>query len=287
MRKLLLILVIIITSTSCNAQSTNETKNQNHKEEKKPSKVQVLLIGTSHWGNYQQADLDVAQADEIDILSDQYQRELDEIVAKIVEFKPTKVFVERTVTYQPKLDSIYNLYKTSDWGKKSRNEIFQLGFKVAKKLDHKKVFGIDYSETSFPFDSLIKVMKAAKQESLISEFEKVIKDYEKEYNTLVYNKTPLKDILYYMNDKERRKVDLGWYISKATKAGGVDNHIGAFLGSEWMKRNIYSYSIMQKYTEPKDERIMVLMGASHIAVFENLIDYNPDWEAVELKDIIE
>lgn len=287
MRKLSLILGVIITLTSCNAQSTNETKNQNKKKEKKSSKIQVLLVGTSHWDNYKQADLDVAQADEIDILSDQYQRELDEIVTKIVEFKPTKVFVERTVTYQPKLDSIYNLYKTSDWGKKSRNEILQLGFKVAKRLDHNRVYGIDYRETSFPFDSLMKVMKAAKQEVLISEFEKDIMKYEKEYNTLVYNKTPLKDILYYLNDEEQRKSDFGWYINKATQAGEVDNQVGAFLGSEWVKRNIYSYSIMQKYITHEDQRIMVLMGASHIAVFENLIEYNPDWQVVELKDVVE
>ncbi len=285
MRKLLLILVMIITS--CNAQSKKESQHENHREIETPTKVKVLLVGTSHWGNYQQADLDVAQTDEIDILSDQYQRELDEIVTKTVAFNPSKIFVERTTAYQPKLDSIYNLYRTSDWGQKSRNEILQLGFKVAKKLDHNKVYGIDYRETSFPYDSLMKVMKAANQKALISEFENDIKNYEKEYNTLVYHKTPLKDILYALNDKERRKSDLGWYISKATQAGNVDNQIGAFLGSEWMKRNIYSYSIMQKYTQPEDERIMVLMGASHIAVFENLISYNPDWETVELIDIME
>ncbi len=284
MRKLLLILVIIITS--CNAQSTNDTENIIRKGERTSSKVNVLLVGTSHWDNYQKADLDVVQADEIDILSDQYQTQLDEIVAKIVEFKPTKIFVERTVAYQPKLDSIYNLYKTSDWGNKSRNEIIQLGFKTAKKLGHQRVYGIDYRETSFPYDSLMKVMKTEKQETLISDFEKDIKNFEKEYNTLVYNKTSLKDILYYLNDKDRRRSDLGWYLSKATQAGSVDNHTGAFLGSEWVKRNIYSYSIMQKYTGPNDDRIMVLMGSSHIAVFENLIAYNPDWKVVELKDIM-
>ncbi|MBP2832539.1 hypothetical protein J8281_10120 [Aquimarina sp. U1-2] len=284
MRMLFFILSILFTS--CNAQSTTETKNNNQKEEKKPSKVQVLLVGTSHWDNYQKADLDVAQADEIDILSDQYQRELDEIVAKIVEFKPTKIFVERVTKYQPKLDSIYTLYKTSDWGKKKRNEIIQLGFKVAKKLNHDRVYGIDYRKTSFPFDSLITVMKAAKQEALISEFEKDIQKYENEYNAFVSSKTPLKDILYYLNDKERRKFDLGWYISQATLAGDIQNHVGAFLASEWVKRNIYSYSMMQKYTNASDERIMVVMGASHIAVFENLIAYNRDWQAVELKDIM-
>lgn len=285
MRNLLIILVLVVTS--CNAQTTEETKSKSVYSNISSSKVKVLLVGTSHWGNYQKADLDVAQANEIDILSEQYQKELDDIVSKIKAFNPSKIFVERTVAYQPKLDSMYKLYKTLDRGKRSRNEIVQLGFKVAKKLNHDRVYGIDYRETSFPYDSLMKIMKAAHQESLITEFKNEIKVYEKAYNEMVYNKTSLKDILLYLNDKKRRKKDLGWYINQATMAGDVYNHVGAFLGSEWVKRNIYSYSIMQKYTSPNDERVMVLMGASHIAVFENLINYNPDWEIVELKDIIE
>lgn len=283
----MLLLIAIVIVSSCNVQPASDTVNQSLDNRQKPSVVQVLLVGTSHWGNYQQADLDVVQAEEIDILSDQYQSQLDEIVSKIVEFNPTKVFVERTVKYQPKLDSLYNLYKTSDWGKKKRNETIQLGFKIAKKLDHNKVYGIDYRDTSFPYDSLIKVMKTTHQESLLTKFENEIKTIEKEYNELVNNKIPLKDILYYHNNKNRRKFDLGWYISQATKVGKVDNHIGAFLASEWVKRNIYSYSIMQKYTTPEDDRIMVLMGASHIAVFENLIGYNTNYEVVELQDILE
>ena len=125
MRNLLIILVFVITS--CNAQTAKETKSVTENNDTS-SEIKVLLVGTSHWGNYQKADLDVAQADEIDILSDKYQQELDEIVSKIVAFNPTKIFVERTVGYQSKLDSVYNLYKTSDWGNKSRNENSTTGF---------------------------------------------------------------------------------------------------------------------------------------------------------------
>ncbi len=284
--KNLLLLFLVFIIMSCNAQISKETKEQHAKSNNSSLGVKVLLVGTSHWNNYQTGGLDVAQTNEIDILSKKYQAELDEIVEKIKKFNPTKVFVERPVSYQPKLDSVYHLYKTSDWGKKSRNEIVQLGFKVAKNLNHDRVYGIDYRETSFPYDSLMRVMKAAHQESLITEFENEIKAYEKEYNEMVHIKTSLKDILLFLNDKEHRKDDLGWYINQATQAGDINNHVGAFLGSEWVKRNIYCYSIMQKYTTPEDERIMVIMGASHIAVFENLIAYNPLWEAVELKDIL-
>lgn len=251
-------------------------------------KVQVLLVGTSHWGNYQKKGLDVAQTSEVDILSDQYQKELAFIADKIAAFNPGKIFVERPLTYQPKLDSLYQLFRSNEnWGKDKRNEIYQLGFRVAAKLAHQKVYGIDYRDASFPFDSLMVAMSEAGQESLINEFMTVIKGVEDKYNLLVREKKSLMDIFRFLNGKEERRYDLGWYINGASKAGVIDNYIGSFLASEWIRRNIYSYGLIQKYLEKEDQRIMILMGASHMAVLENLIGYNTKWEIVELTDIVD
>lgn len=277
-----LYLLIVIALFSC-------TKDNNSKivSEKEKPEVEVLLLGLSHWNNYKSAGLDVAQTDELDILSDQYQKDLNEIIEQIVAFNPDKIFVERPVSYQPKLDSLYNLYKTTDWGKNYRNEIYQLGFKTASKLNHTKVYGVDYRETSFPYGKLMAAMKEAKQDKLIKDFNDDIALFEKSYNKLVTEKKPLKDFIYFMNDKEQRKSDLNWYINGANKGGLLENTTGSFLAAEWIKRNIYTYGYMQKYVEPKDDKIMIIMGASHIAVLDNLISYNKKWKTVELKDIME
>lgn len=284
MKHQFIILVLTLISCTTNTSSTDSNKNEEHK---KPKSLQVLLIGSSHWNNYQSKGLDVAQTNEIDILSDEYQKDLDQIVEAIKEFGPDKIFVERTINYQSKLDSLYNLYQTTDWGKEKRNEIYQLGFKVAKTLGHKQVYGIDHRGTSFPYDSLMQAMEKAKQTKLIASFVDDLKQYEENYNKLVAEKKPLKNILYFLNDKKHRKLDLGWYLNNANKGGSINNNIGSFLTSEWIKRNIYTYGLIQKYVEPKDQRIMILMGAGHIAPLENFISYNPHWAVVELKEIME
>lgn len=273
---------IVFTIISCNNSKKKEISNTLSKQDK----LQVLLIGSSHWGNYKQKGLDVTQANEIDILSKKHQKELELIAGNIAEFKPDKIFVERTPEYQPKLDSLYDLYRNSDWGLDKRNEITQLGFRVANKLSHKKVYGIDYKKTVFPYDSLMTVMKNANQEELINQFEQKIKGFEKRYNSLVSEEKPLIEILNHLNSKEERKLNLGSYLSEITKAGEIQNHVGSYLTSEWMRRNIYMYSLIQKYTEETDEKIMILLGAGHIAVIENLINYNPEWEIVELNEIV-
>ena len=72
----------------------------------------------------------------------------------------------------------------------------------------------------------------------------------------------------------------------ANQAGKKDNFIGAYLASEWYKRNLYMYSLIQKSTSLKDDKIMILAGASHIGMFKDFIDKNPEWRTKELKEIM-
>ncbi len=255
-------------------------------QESNKDKLQVLLIGSSHWNNYQSEGLDVVQTNEVDILSKQYQNDLELIVSKIKAFNPDKIFVERTINYQPKLDSLYNLYKTTNWGDRRRNEIYQLGFRTAKMLGHQRVYGVDHRNTSFPYDSLIKTMKKAGQTKLITAFNEDIEQYEKTFNTFISEKKSLQEILYFLNDKQQRKSNFDWYLSGANKGGGINENVGSFLTAEWVKRNIYIYGSIQKYTEPKDQRIMVLMGAGHIAVLESLMSQSSSMQIIELKDLM-
>ncbi|AUC76474.1 DUF5694 domain-containing protein [Olleya sp. Bg11-27] len=281
-----LLLIIGLALVSCNTKQGNITLDD-EKKELNTIKTEVLLVGTSHWNNYKKADFDVAQTNEIDILSATYQKDLNDIADKIAAFKPDKIFVERTLNYQPKLDSLLNLYKTTEWGNDKRNEIYQLGFRVAKTLKHDRVYGIDFRNTEFPYDSLMKAMESAKQAILISSFNADIKQFETNYNILVSEQRSLKDILYFLNDDKQRQLDLSWYLEGANKGGDLNSTVGSFLASEWIKRNIYSYGLIQKYTQSKDKRIMILMGASHIAVLKQLISVNTEWKTVELKAIME
>ncbi|MEM8998763.1 MAG: DUF5694 domain-containing protein [Bacteroidota bacterium] len=255
-------------------------------QKKSNPKIEVLLIGTSHWNNYKKKGLDVAQTSEVDILSENYQTQLAVLAEKIKAFGPDKIFVERPMDHQHKLDSLYHLYTTTDWGLDKRNEIYQLGFRVAKIMGHSKVYGVDYRKTEFPFDSLAAIVSQQKKTDVLDAMMEDIKHFEKEYNTFIAQNPPLEELLAYHNTPENRKLNLGWYLQKANKAGGLNNNVGAHLTSEWFRRNIHIYGIMQKYTEPTDKKIMLVMGAGHVAIIETLIRYNPDWKVVELEQLL-
>ncbi len=83
-----------------------------------------------------------------------------------------------------------------------------------------------------------------------------------------------------------RNLDLGFYTNLLTKAGDKDNFIGADVATQWYRRNINMFSLIQKSITEKDQKIMILLGASHIAVLEKLFELNPEYSIVELKDVL-
>ncbi len=270
---------------SCQENRKIEEKNEPNIEEKKT--IDVLLVGTFHFENFNpENNSDIVQKQVSDVLTEENQAELKKISQRIIDFKPNKIFVEYSFKNQTKLDSLFNSFpKNADFKNQKRDELYQIGFRVAKKLNHENLYAID-TRTSFPYDSLLKQMKKAKQFDLIHKDELELKQLEETANELFSSNKSLSEILFFYNQSEYRKSDVNWYLSLANQGGEIDNFVGSHLASEWYKRNLQMYSIIQKSIERGDKRIMILAGSSHIAMFKDFIDYNPDWKTVELKNIM-
>ena len=256
-------------------------------------KKEILLIGTFHFNN---PGADIVKTNSFDVMSKNSQKELEKITEKIKKYNPKKIFVEWEYDQQSKLDSLYNLYLNDnyfDYVKEKhpknnfylQNEIFQLAFKTAKKCNLKKVYGIDYPYTTFPFDSLLNSIEKAKQETLKNEILKRIEEFEKLENENL-KKSNLTKLIINKNTEDYRKTDLQSYISLLNKAGQNTDFSGAFLVSEWFKRNLYMYSLVQKITESADDKVMILLGASHIALFKQYIELDENFKSIELIEIL-
>lgn len=244
-------------------------------------KKQILLIGTFHFEN---PGYDVAKVNTFDVMTPKSQKELESMTNQIKKFGPDKVFVEWEYKKQEQLDKFYKRNLDSLLAKNA-DERVQLALRVAKKLNHKTMYAIDYTETGFPYEMMLKGMELAGQQELMEKNTKIMKEYENDTNKKIATYS-LTDLIVYLNSKEHTDSDIQWYIGVANKAGKTDNFIGAFLVSEWYKRNLYMYSLVQKITESKDEKVMVLLGAGHISMFREFIKYDPEFEIVELKDIL-
>lgn len=255
--------------------------------------TEILVIGTYHFNN---PGLDVAQYKVLDIMGEKPQKQLEEITTAIAKFKPTKIFTEWELKDQLELDTLYNKYLDGTYfdyvAKKYpkrkfyvQNEIVQLAFRTAKKTGHKKVYAIDYQETSFEFDSIMKFADTLRLPTFKKDVMADIKDTEAQSNALFATNDLLK-CLYYFNTTELRENDIPWYVGKINDSDKLGTYVGAFLASEWYRRNLYMLANIQKQTEANDNRIMVLAGASHITMFLDLLKHDSNYKIIELKEVM-
>ncbi|KAF2330436.1 DUF5694 domain-containing protein [Flavobacterium ginsenosidimutans] len=243
-------------------------------------KKQILLVGTFHYAN---PGLDVAQLNNFNIMSENSQKELEIMSEKIKKFGPDKIFVEWEFKKQADLDKFYNK-NTDSLFKTNKSEITQLALRTAKKLNHKKLYGMNLY-TSFPYDSLMMAMEKSNQKDLMEKNKAITASFEKKHNEKI-RKSSLQEMMLYYNTKQSENENIQWYLEVANRAGNPDDFTGPSLVSNWYKRNLYMYSLIQKLTENTDNKIMILVGAGHAALIREFITHDPEFELVELSTVL-
>ncbi|OWK71654.1 DUF5694 domain-containing protein [Pedobacter sp. AJM] len=258
-------------------------------------KQEVLLIGTFHFAN---PNLDAIKTERFDVLAAKPQQELENIAEKIKAFNPDQIFVEWPENKQAGLDSLYQMYKagtynqyintkyqhTKQFASFKEDETFQLAFRAGKKANLKTIYGIDYN-IDMPFDTVMNAIQSAKQTQLKNEIDSVIQTNGAATNHK--RKTMgLTDLILDLNTEASRNQNAGFYLQSINRAGSRENFAGAYSVSEWYRRNLYMYALVQKITQPADKRIVILLGAGHISLIKQFIALENRFKIVELKDIL-
>lgn len=250
-------------------------------------RAEILLLGTFHF-NYPDADgYKTPDSLRIDINSKERQREIDEVIGAIEKFQPTIIAIEALPKEQEKYDALYKKYLAGNY-ELGRSESFQIGFKLAKKLNLANVFCIDskpFVKTLYETDSLL-----AKKYNLDND--KVFADlslkYEAFYNyddTLQKGMT-LKNYLLLINSDQYLKYDSGQYLTY-TRNGTNSEPIGAdgFI-SKWFNRNARIFSNIQRLAGSKEDRILVIFGGGHIPILKFLAESSQEFKLRRLDEFM-
>ena len=97
-------------------------------EKQKPT---VLVLGTFHMREY------------AELHSKNRQKEIEEVITKLVNFKPTKIAVEMVAELNEDLNNKYKQFNSGDYHLEM-NEIYQVGFRLASKLNHEQLYAVDW-----------------------------------------------------------------------------------------------------------------------------------------------
>lgn len=295
MKKLIYGIAIFGILTACN-EGTKKTNIDNElSEEINPiedpnlfvgkHKTKAMVLGVFHFDN---PSLDSYKPKfPFNILEDKRQAELDTLLSKIAEYKPTKILLEWP---RIKMDSITNqryqnyLKGTFDIKDKS-NEVYQIGFKLAKRLGHNRIycsdasadwFGVDLDWDNYDEDEYLKSR---------GQFEKSNRyDYESFYELGDSIKTvqTLTEHLYFRNSPKNRLKDHQAYLTESILEGAGDNYLGADGVARWYRRNLRIFSNAYDLTNfDNEERLLLIYGSGHVWQLRQLFTDSPDFEYVE------
>ncbi len=253
-------------------------------EQKKP-KAKIMILGTFH---FKDAGLDSYRPKyDVNILSEQRQREVREVIDLLAGYKPTKVAVEWTAEYQEQTDEQYRQYRAGAFELKA-NEVYQLGFRLAKRLGHPRVYLVDAKGRWFENRTNAEDYAAKHGQQAFLE-SKWYQRYLKlsEYADELKMKITLRDYFLTRNSEEVIRASHGVYLIGSFKVGTGDDYPGVdgFV-SQWYNRNLKIFANLQRITESPNERILLIIGAGHVPIIRHAVEASPEYDLVEVHEAL-
>lgn len=248
-------------------------------------KSKVMILGTFHFNDGGNDAYKPKYS--INVKSEKRQEEVKELLQILVKFNPTIVAIESMPARQKFHDSLYSEFLNNRYIP-GENEIFQVSYRLAKMMNHSKLYTIDAPARAYNIE--------------IDEDSLVTANHQEKFRDTIYNKLffslyatedslkstlTLKTMLAYTNNPERLRLGLGHYLIGNIKVGADGYYPGADGATAWWNRNLRIFSnILQLAAESDEERIFVLIGAGHVQILRYLAMSCPEIEYVDVYDYL-
>ncbi|MFD2323982.1 DUF5694 domain-containing protein [Mucilaginibacter galii] len=97
---------------------------------------------------------------------------------------------------------------------------------------------------------------------------------------------PLNEYLAYLNSPQKQARAIGrWLVT--TKRGSNTEPIGAdgFI-TRYFNRNVRIYSNVQRIVDSKNDRILIIYGATHMYILKQLFEASPEFKVKDVMDYL-
>jgi uncharacterized protein DUF5694 len=236
--------------------------------------VEVMVLGTFHMDN---PGLDLHNMKVDDVLTPKRQKELADVAARLMRFKPTVVMVE-SQRRDPGAATLprYREYVAGTLAP-SRNEIVQVGFRLAKAAGLGETYGID-GDGDFPYEAVETFAGAHGMDAILKTAGARIDATLKESSD-VLARGSIGATLRYFNQPDRIVADHAFYQGMLAIGSG-DEQPGAALVAAWNQRNFAICARVVQLSKPGD-RVVVLYGSGHAFLLRRCVEDTPGFKLVE------
>ena len=248
-------------------------------------RAQVMLLGTFHFAAPGLDRLNL----HVDMMTAQRQAEIEEVVRQLESFRPTKIAVEAPLSADHRLQQSFTAYQDGTFALPA-NEIYQLGFRLAARLGHRRVHPIDawahLCESEAQYLALAERCGFEGPEAMDGLlYEPVwwqrITELFRCTEELIKTKS-LKEYLLFLNSPEQIRLSHGQYLSWPDGAPG-DYRAADFITAWWYNRNLRIFANLKRITESPKDRILVIYGSGHLPLLRHAVELSYLHELVEVE----
>ena len=198
----------------------------------------------------------------------------------LATFKPNQIFVEYPYKLQHELHAIYKNNVASPT--LQRNEIYQIGFRLANKLSLDTITAVDWNEEIHGLPGL----ETLSQGHCAHEFSEIMH----RANQLATNySAKLKegniiDLFKFINSKEQNKLNHQIYLDLLALE---DNSAFNWVVNYWYYRNLKIVQNIRKSIKPSTKRAILIYGAGHNYLLKQQLEDITNVQVISYGDYVD
>ncbi|WP_353068890.1 DUF5694 domain-containing protein [Tunturibacter empetritectus] len=208
-----------------------------------------------------------------DVLQPDRQAEIEKITGALASFHPTEVMAEWPADVASQR---YAQYLNSTLAP-SRNEVVQLGFRLAKASRLSHFYDID-ADGDFPYEP-VQVFAQAHGQSQLLERANVEMEASTQTQTALLQSKGIAATLRYLNDPVLLSHSNSFY-RQMLRVGAGTQQPGADLLTAWYHRNFLICANIVQNAHPGD-RIVIFYGSGHAFLLRQCVTETPGFVLVE------
>jgi len=279
-------LFILLVAKAASAQAP-ETLSLEEFQRGGPAPAELLLLGTFH---FKDAGLDGYRPEvDVDILSPQRQREVEDVVDRLAAFKPTKVMLEMHGPAVERLHQEYRQYLDGEF-ELGANEIYQLGFRLGKRLGLARLHYVDapgrlYEQYGSREEWMAYYGQCGELDGDNPWEARFTALYR--HGDLAKATQTLRETLLETNREDRILAGHGHYTIGFHAIQCQDKYPGAdHLTGWWYNRNIRIFSTIRALTTVPDDRVLLIIGSGHLPILRHLAQASPEYRLREVAEFL-
>lgn len=299
MRPLLLMVLTFLVAEGAAAQTGSPVRSAPFDPICEAPSAPLLILGTYHFAN---PGLDATRFVADDVLTRHRQAEIEAVAEALAAFRPTKVAVEA----QFGSDDWPRLYRRWLEGTDSlrRNEIAQLGFRIAARMGHDRIWPVDYSMwmNGWRPDEIDFQGRPAHWQEILDP-PAPAPPAPAASGASASNSTSPQSTELSEEERRLRETTIGQYLAMLNSEESIAEHHAPYLRmlrppdsqgiyantdavTNWYARNLRIFTNLVRITDPRSDRVLLIMGTGHVRILRELARDAPYFCVVDPLDYL-